>query len=106
MSRFFDGYGKTMQDGGRGFPGEDEFRQEFPDLWAALQGDPGEDGKARMPPCTLMIFAEGGRLKFCLSPKQGNRVCFGVMSDPVKGLWSVQDALAEGKFEWKVTKSR
>lgn len=76
--------------------------EQWPNLCQALGGIKQDDGKWQVGPATLMIFLEGGIMKFCLSPKYFPKVCFGVVSDPTMVLDSVEHALTTGKCEWKL----
>jgi len=79
---------------------------EFPSLVEALVGIRGEDKLWELPPCTIMIFLEGDRVKFCLNPKSGPRVAFGTVDDLSKGLSALEKSLSEGNYEWKARGGR
>lgn len=79
-----------------------ELREQWPALAAVMEGIYSPDGKqCELPPCTVQLFCELGKLKFCLSPKTGNRIAFGSVSDPSKGMDGLERALQDGHFEWK-----
>jgi len=78
---------------------------ELPNLIDAMTGVLGPDGRWKHGPATFMIFLEGGKLKFCLSPKFSSSVAFGVVADPDKPFHSIEAELQAGHFEWK-TRSR
>jgi hypothetical protein len=83
------------------------FLEEFPTISEILQGSPAEgEGTYPVPPASVVIFAESGDLKFCITPKLGNRVAFGVWKDPGEGLRSLERILGAGEFEWKISKAR
>lgn len=102
MSTYLTSYGNGVNGHPGDFPDVEYFRTHFPNLLAALQGDPAEGKTWKVPPATLMLFIEGGRLKFCLSPKHGTRVCFGVVKRPDATVASIEQALADNEFEWKI----
>lgn len=90
-------------------PGNDEFAflaEDHPALAWALAGRPKDHPEGFAPPATFMLFFDSGRLKFCLSPKFGTDVLFGVVSDPTAILANVEASLREGKFEWKTRRSK
>lgn len=81
----------------------EEFASEYPAVAEVLNGVFNKDNQAEsVPPATIMLFAEEGRLKFCISPKTGPRIAFGCLRDPAKGLGSLEDEIALGRFEWKL----
>lgn len=74
---------------------------ELPNLIDAFTGVLDADGRWKHGPATIMLFCEGGKLKFCLSPKFSQSVAFGVVPDPDKPFHSIEQELALGHFEWK-----
>lgn len=78
-----------------------EFREEFPQLSEVLGGIPAAGDDEALPRHSVILFLEGGRLKFCLSNRGSQRCAFGTVEDPAKGLAGVELALAEGHYEWK-----
>jgi len=74
---------------------------EWPNLIEAFTGTVDADKRWLMGPCTVMLFVEGGKLKFCLSPKYTSRICFGVVTDPSKPFDSIESELTLGHYEWK-----
>jgi len=78
-----------------------EHAEQFPELHDAFMGKKGEDGRWIVGPATLMLFAEGDTLKFCLSPKYCTWVIFGCVADPFHVFESVNEALATGACERK-----
>lgn len=109
MSTFHQSYQQAHEQKGVAFKGNEEFQKEFPNLYSLLTGIDGDGaGQASgakdkgFPPATLMLFVEGGAMKWCASPKSGPRVAFGTIPEPLKGFWSIEDELAAGHFEWKV----
>jgi len=79
---------------------------DLPHLCEVLDGVKGEDGKWAIPPGSLLIFAEAGKLKFCISPKNWTHVCFGICEMPDRALQSVELALADQACEWKKSSRR
>jgi hypothetical protein len=81
----------------------EEFAAEYPSIAEVLNGVFVPDNQAEsVPPATIMLFAEEGRLKFCISPKTGPRIAFGCITDPAKGLGGLEDEIVLGRFEWKL----
>jgi hypothetical protein len=79
-----------------------EFADAYPTLFAVLCGEvEGEGVGSRAPKATINLFEEGGKLKFCVCPKEGVEVAFGCFADPVKGLDDLESQLAAQRFEWK-----
>lgn len=84
-----------------------EFVEAYPTISEALRGDsPQSRGDGGIPPCTINLFVEGGRVKFVLIPKDWPRVAFGCLGDPVKGFDALESELVRGRVEWKKTKAR
>jgi len=106
MSKLIQSYATSSSSNGEDTPFVTELRGEYPELIQAMRGTKNVDGQCVLPPCTLMIFLEGDRMGFCLSPKNGTRVAFGTVSDPAKGLQSVEAEIAAGHFEWKNKRGR
>lgn len=82
------------------------FQQEFPNVYDLFCGRPFTADDPGRPPCTILLFPEGGKLKFCVKPKFGGLVAFGTISDPSKGLGGLDEAIAQGHLEWKQSKKR
>lgn len=102
-------YEESFREAQRGVGGgcslSPEFRAEFPTLAKVLEGCQAErEGETPIPPAGVTLFAEGGRLKFVIRPKIGNRVAFGTVRDDVKGLAGLDCELQAGAFEWKLSK--
>ncbi len=105
MSDYVKSYLSQDGDGQLSSPNIVQMRDEYPNLTQALIGARGPDNKLVIWPATLMLFLEGDQLKWCLSPKVGDKVAFGTVLDPSKGLTDVESALKLGKFEWKKRKA-
>ena len=76
-------------------------REAFPELADAFKGMKDENGRWVAGPATLLIFPEGDKLKFCLSPKGVSWVIFGEVGDPQHVFESVDHALTSGRCEKK-----
>ncbi len=74
---------------------------EYPNLAWALNGRAKNHEAGPMNPCTLNLFLDNGRLKWCLSLKWSSKCCFGTCPDPSKPLAAVEAALIKGELEWK-----
>jgi hypothetical protein len=102
MSTYRESYAKGASQAGFSRFVSEEFEQEFPMVSNVFAGEYDADGKTCIvPSASIVLFAEAGKLKFCITPRVGNRVAFGTCDDPVKGLASVEQALARGNYEWK-----
>lgn len=104
MSKFAESFRSHTTPGAAESQAVAELRDECPELASILGGSRNSMGGWEVPPCTVMLFVEGDRLKFCLSPQTGNRVAFGVLKDPTKGLLSLEEELVKGAYEWKARK--
>jgi len=87
-------------------PELEAFRDEFPNIFALFVGRPYTAEDPGRPPASILLFPEGGKLKFCVKPKFGGIVAFGTISDPSKGLIALDTAIANGHMEWKQSKKR
>lgn len=80
----------------------EEFAKRFPNLCELFQGSFSEEERVwKIYPCTLTIFVEGGRLKFCVHPRHGTQVAFGSCQDGTGGFSEIEQSLDLGHFEWK-----
>lgn len=77
-----------------------------PTLALAIQGTVGADASSTVPAITVMIFAEAGRLKFCLRPKWGSAVAFGTLPGISGVEEELEHALVHGELEWRSTRGR
>jgi len=106
MSNLDQAYREAL-DGSTGMSADLEaFASEFPNVWSVFRGRPFTQEDPGRPPASILIFAEGGRLKFCVKPKHGGLVAFGTVQDPSQGLLGVDKAIADGHLEWKKSKVR
>lgn len=55
-------------------------------------------------PATLLLFAEEGRWKWCLSDRETSSVAFHACEDPLAGLKVFEAILAEGRAVWRQKK--
>lgn len=78
--------------------------EEYPAVAWALAGRPPGHAEGAEYPATLMVFFDGGKLKYCLSPKIGQSVAFGTIEDPTQPMASIEASIREGKYEWKTRK--
>lgn len=106
MSKLVQSYSVTAAKSEEDNPCVLALRDEYPELTNALLGTKNVEGQCVLPPCTLMIFLNDGRLGFCLSPKSGSKVAFGTIPDPSKGLSCIEAEIAKGNFEWKNSPKR
>jgi len=85
----------------------DDFRAKYPTLTEVLEGhETSDQAGTACPTASLVLFAESTQLKFCVTPRTGNRVAFGCLPRALDGLDGVEAELAAGKFEWKLSKRR
>lgn len=80
------------------------FRDEFPQIWRVFEGRPFTPTDPGRPPASIILTAEGGRLKFVIRPKYGGMVAFGTIADPSKGMRGLEEAISRGDLEWKKNK--
>lgn len=84
-----------------------EFKEEFPSLaevFGGIEVASGEQGG--VPPATVNLWFEGGDLHFCIMPRIGSRIAFGVISDPCKGFAGLEAEISQGRFGWKNGRNR
>jgi hypothetical protein len=75
---------------------------DLPALASVLGGVYSTDGSTcEVPPASVILFAELGKLKFCIHPKRGTKVAFGTLSHPERGFQCLNDEIEAGNFEWK-----
>ncbi len=79
----------------------EDLASAFPMVASCLGGISGPTPEESLPSSTIMVFVDGGRVKFCLSPSEGPDVAFGVVHDPVLIWESISAELIEGNVEWK-----
>jgi hypothetical protein len=92
-----------------GAPSELEqlIRRRWPNVADALFGvSNAEDAANSLPSCSIIMFVEGDRLKFCLTPQGKEQVAFGTISRPTDGFDGLEAALAAGDFAWRSKKGK
>jgi len=107
MSSYEQSYSAGAKDG-RDFAAiPDSFREEYPQLAAVFAGlARAEQNGGSVPAATVNLWFEGAVCKFCIMPRFGNRIAFGTIEEPEKGFAGLEEAIAGGRFEWKVSKRR
>jgi hypothetical protein len=107
MSSYEESYQRSCTDQRDRATVDEFFRAEYPALAVVFGGKPGDgNGGPGVSPATINLWFEGGEMHFCIMPRFGNRVAFGVLADCSKGLSALEEAIAEGRFGWKISKSR
>ena len=94
----------VKQDDDLAGPGNEAFAalaEQFPAVAWVLAGRPKGHEAGEMPPQTIMLFFDSGKLKFCFSAKHTLRVAFGTIEDASKPLECLEKAICEGSYEWK-----
>ncbi len=102
MSSYLEG-ANHVKDHQRGEPAiNGGFPEKFPEVSQAMSGSFNQEtGFWKVPPASITLFAEGGRLKFVISPTGFSQVCFGTVQDARTGLEGVDEAIRQGHCEWK-----
>lgn len=107
MSTFRDSFLHSVPTNGVPSPLELAIRERWPNLADALFGvSCADDASASFPSCSIIMFVEGDRLKFCLTPQGKDRVAFGTFSAPLDGFSGLEAALAAGDFAWRAKKGK
>ncbi len=66
------------------------FKDKFPEVSAAFSGSTKEGTQFwRVPPASITLFVEGGRLKFVVNPPGFGQVMFGTVQEKVWWLTSM-----------------
>jgi len=79
-----------------------DFQSRFPNLSELFGGLFDEEGRVwKIYPCTMTIFFEASRMKYCVHPRHGCRVAFGSGQDGLGGFAELEQSLELGHFEWK-----
>jgi len=102
MSTYLEG-ASHVENLERGSPVLGEtFREKFPEVSAVFSGSIKEGTTFwAVPPASITLFVEGGRLKFVINPAGFGQVMFGTILDALTGLEGVDSALRQGHCEWK-----
>jgi hypothetical protein len=106
MSKLVQSYSTSNVKKGELTPVQMALKEEMPELIAAMLGSFTIEGTCVMPPCSLILFLEGDRMGWCLTPRQGSKCAFGTLPDPSKGLAGVEAEMEAGHFEWKQKRGR
>lgn len=91
-----DGTGKAPEHGST--------LSSLPSLYSYLTDSKWEDGSPREL-ATLMIFAQDGRWKVCLSDKATGRVCFLSGTTIEEALLSLDEGLGTDEVDWRTAGS-
>lgn len=79
--------------------------ERYPALYELLCSSQSADGKGRLP-ASLSLFAEGGRLKACISDRTTNMVWFVTLKGCEDVLGQIEQALERDAGEWRPKKAR
>ncbi len=73
----------------------------YPVLADTLCGGPDwKKDQSQLPPMSITLFAQDGRLRFRASSSDLQRTFWGAIKDPSDLLKSIEEALAAGEGEW------
>jgi hypothetical protein len=102
---------KSLEASSSMSPGASELelrmRSAWPNLADALFGVIGVvDQSVALPSCSIILFVEGDRLKYCLTPQGSDKVAFGTISEPLEGFSGLESSLAAGDFAWRAKRGR
>lgn len=101
MSKFSQRY-KCPVDGPEAFAqAVKSFAKQYPETAAMLSGEVDTSGNWETPPFGVRLFINGGEFKFCISRPKEKLSGFGLISNPLNILESIEEALSEGKIGWK-----
>jgi len=106
MSKARMRYGQFASRRGTSVQVPPEFLESYPALSEFLGGSEAAEGVVKIFPHTLMVFAEGGRLKYCLTCSQTNFVGWGSIADPTKLLECIERDLNEDQTDWRERKGQ
>lgn len=81
----------------------DDAIERFPTLYAML-AQQKVDGKVRET-ATMIVFCEGGRLKFTINDRDDHMIGFGTASSLETILDDVETCLSEDKIDWRPQKN-
>jgi hypothetical protein len=80
------------------------FQRDFPGLYEFLTLSRWPDGAPRVPG-TALAFAEGGRVKVCLSDKDAGLVCFVTATDWLGAWLAAEEAVGSEYGDWRAMKN-
>jgi len=107
MSMFRGSYEACSIESGCQSELEKHVREQWPTAADVLFGSTCEvDGGLVIPSHTILLFAEGEYLKYCLSSKQTRLVAFGAIPKDNVRLGMLERSLSAGDFAWKPKKGR
>jgi hypothetical protein len=107
MSMFRGSYQACANESGGPSELELHIRSQWPTAADVLFGSGAEgDGQLCIPSHTILLFAEGEYLKYCLSSKQTRLVAFGAIPKDNVRLGMLERSLSAGDFAWKPKKGR
>lgn len=82
-------------------------RERWPNLADCLYGvTSAESGSPSLPPCSIILAAEGQGLRFVLCPLNQPQRGYGSISDCAKGLDGLEDELARGAVQWSTPRNK
>jgi hypothetical protein len=107
MNGYLEGYRGTASPA----VGHDQavrcLRDRFPLIGQILAGISGASVADSVPPATIMVFLEGGRVKFAVAPKWGNAVAFGTCPEDCQDVGEgIERVLKAGGLEWRPRRGR
>lgn len=107
MSTFRDSFRGLKPSAGEQSALEIDIRKCWPNLADCLFGVPSADGgEPLMPSCSIVMFIEGDRLKYCLTPQGSTHVAFGTISAPMEGFNGLEASLERGDYAWRAKKGK
>lgn len=107
MSIFLESFSRSEPTNGAATQLELDMRKRWPTVADALFGVTiAGNASASFPSCSIILFVEGDRLKYCLTPQGKDRVAFGTISTPLDGLDGLESSLAAGDFAWRAKRGK
>ncbi len=99
MGLISNAIGASLPSAGGGKVADPAFEKAHPTLFAFMTVEE-EDGKKRTP-SSLVLFAEGGEFKACLTEKDANLKLWRSADTFQKLLGALEKALASGQADWR-----
>lgn len=107
MSMFRDSLKSVQTETGEENPLRLAILERWPNLADVWFGCPMNDDKTLWSPCyTVMLFAEGSKLKFILNHRGASETGYGTIPEPLAGFDGLEAALASGQFSLRATKGK
>lgn len=104
MADIFDRRGSVSEGDGRPLSSAGDF-EELPRLSRLMIGEWSDaNSKWKLPPHSLIAWAEGSIIKFLFNAGEKEPRLFGSTSGLSHGLKGIEAALANGQCEWKPPK--